>query len=92
MFYIQTNDIVDQLTLAYNGNQLNLVSDYGLPPNQYGIKGYQNKSNVDDEFAYNKNGKMIKYLDRDIVTIKYNMLNLPDTALFKNRHQIGKWV
>ncbi len=54
IFYILVNDIVDQKTLAYNGNQLNLVNDYGLPPNQYGVKEYQNKSNADDEFAYDK--------------------------------------
>ncbi|WP_321439182.1 DUF6443 domain-containing protein [uncultured Bacteroides sp.] len=81
-------DIVDQLTLTYNGNQLKSVSDNGVSPNLYGVKEYQNKSITDNEFAYDKNGNMIKDLDRDIVTIKYNLLNLPDTVQFKNGNQI----
>ena len=31
---------------------------------------------------------MVKDLDRDIVTVRYNMLNLPDTVQFKNGNQI----
>ncbi len=32
---------------------------------------------------------MIKDLDREIVTIRYNLLNLPDTIQFKNgNHQL----
>lgn len=31
---------------------------------------------------------MIKNIDRDIVCIRYNILNLPDTVQFKNGHQI----
>jgi hypothetical protein len=41
-----------------------------------------------DELSYDKNGNVIKDLDRDIVTIRYNVLNLPDTVQFKNGNQI----
>jgi RHS repeat-associated protein len=34
------------------------------------------------------NGNMIKDLDRNIVTIKYNLLNLPEIIQFKNGNQI----
>ncbi len=38
--------------------------------------------------SYDANGNMIKDLDRDIVTIKYNLLNLPELIQFKNGCQI----
>jgi len=41
-----------------------------------------------NEMSYDKNGNMIKDLDREIVTIRYNILNLPDTVQFKNGNQI----
>ncbi len=40
------------------------------------------------ETTKNANGNMIKDLDRDILTIRYNLLNLPDTIQFKNGNQI----
>lgn len=81
-------DISDQLYLCYNGNQLKYVNDNGIQQSIYGLKDYQNKSNTQDEFAYDANGNMTKDLDRDIYTIRYNLLNLPDTIQFKNGHQI----
>jgi len=56
--------------------------------NQYAIKEYQNKSNTQNEFAYDANGNMTKDLDRDIVAIRYNLLNLPEIVQFKNGNQI----
>ena len=38
--------------------------------------------------AYDTNGNLIKDLDRDIVTIQYNILNLPSIVQFKNGNQI----
>jgi len=43
----------------------------------YSVKEYQNKANTSNEMSYDKNGNLIKDLDRDIVTIRYNVLNLP---------------
>ena len=34
--------------------------------------------------SYDVNGNLTKDLDRDIVTIKYNLLNLPEIIQFKN--------
>lgn len=38
--------------------------------------------------AYDVNGNLTKDLDRDIVTIRYNLLNLPEVIQFKNGNQI----
>ncbi len=85
--------MLDNLKLYHNGNQLQYVQDYFAgAQNQYGVKEYQNKSNTTDEFAYDKNGNMVKDLDRDIVTIRYNLLNLPDTVQFRNGNQINQII
>ena len=39
-------------------------------PNQYGVKEYQNKSNTDDEFAYNKNGNYLENRARKLENLK----------------------
>lgn len=81
-------DVIDQLNFTYNGNQINNIQDQWPSRNQYNIKEYQDKTNTTNEFNYDPNGNMIKDLDRDIVTIRYNLLNLPDTVQFKTGNQI----
>jgi len=84
-------DTRDNLVLAYNGNQLKKVDDDYGSQNQYNLKEYQDKIEYGistEEFAYDANGNMIKDLDRDIVAIRYNLLNLPDTVQFKTGNQI----
>lgn len=83
------NVLIDDLVFTPDGNQLKSISDARGSQNQYSIKEYNNKSTATtDEFSYDKNGNIIKDLDRDIVTIRYNILNLPDTIQFKNGNQI----
>ncbi|MDD2797225.1 MAG: DUF6443 domain-containing protein [Bacteroidales bacterium] len=74
--------------IAYSGNQMMAVTDYAGSQNQYATKEYNNKNLITNDFAYDKNGNMTMDLDRDIVTIRYNILNLPDTIQFKNGNQI----
>jgi len=83
---------IDNLEFHYSNNeksnQLQYIDDGGATQNQYFIKEYQNRSSAQTEFAYDANGNMTKDLDRDIYTIKYNVLNLPDVVQFKNGNQI----
>jgi len=69
------------------------VNDAYASRNQLSIKEYQDKAQNGYnysvvEMTYDANGNLIKDLDRDIVTIRYNLLNLPDTIQFKNGNQI----
>ena len=87
------NVLIDDLVLNYcsnnQSNQLDWISDNGINQNQYNVKEYQNKSAAtSNEFAYDANGNMTKDLDRDIITIRYNVLNLPELIQFKNGNQI----
>lgn len=86
-------DLIDNLTLTYIGNQLKNVNDNFGSQNQYNVKEYQDKAQNGYntsvvEMAYDGNGNLTKDLDRDIVTIKYNLLNLPEIVQFKNGNQI----
>lgn len=89
----KNNVLIDDLTLHYkNGeksNQLEWVYDSKLPLGLNLVKEYQNNSTAtSNEFVYDANGNMTKDLDRDIYTIKYNVLNLPEIVQFKNGNQI----
>ena len=82
---------VDYLSFAYNGNQITSIFDYAGSQNSYTTKEYQDKNHVSgatNEMAYDTNGNLKKDLDRDIVTIQYNILNLPSVIQFKNGNQI----
>lgn len=86
------NVLIDDLTLHYanneKSNQLLWTDDNSGSQNQYMVKEYQNKSNTQNEFSYDTNGNMTKDLDRDIVTIQYNILNLPHVVQFKTGDKI----
>jgi RHS repeat-associated protein len=87
------NVLIDDLVLHYkNGeksNQIDWINDSKLPIGLNSVKEYQNNSTAtSNEFAYDVNGNMVKDLDRNIVAIQYNVLNLPDVIQFKNGNQI----
>ena|GEM_PF-2104024 len=87
------NALIDNLTFGYkNGNasnQLNYISDAAGSRFSSTIKEYQNlSSSTTNEFVYDNNGNLTADADREIVTIRYNLLNLPDTIQFKNGNQI----
>ena len=48
----------------------------------------QDLANLGTEFLYDANDNMIADYDREIVSIRFNLLNLSDTIQFKNGNQI----
>ncbi len=93
IIYLKRNDgkgIVDDLEFYYGdeGNQLLSVNDNGTDADGYNEIEYEGLNNEGSYMHYDANGNLIKDLDRDISTIHYNMLNLPDTIQFVNGHQI----
>ena len=79
---------MDFLQMSYIGNQIKSISDFGTQQNLSTVKEYINNANLSTEFLYDKNGNMTKDYDRKIVTIRYNILNLPDTIQFSTGNQI----
>ena len=74
--------------MAYDGNQLKKISDEYGSQNKYNVKEYNDLASLGTEFLYDANGNMIADYDREIVSIRYNLLNLPDTIQFSNGNQI----
>lgn len=78
----------DDATLAYNGNQLSHVTNKGFTDSsrdtKIADKGYSNAA----EFAYDANGNMTRNLNKGIIKITYNVLNLPEYIYMKNNEFI----
>lgn len=84
---------VDNLEYDYynynDGNQLLAVTDLGIDADLYGASEFHNgDTQADTTMFYDANGNLIRDLNRGITSIKYNILNLPDTILFSNGNQI----
>ena len=75
---------LDALYFTYNGNQIKNITDDQGSYRLYNVKEYQDLARKDIEFEYDKNGNMTVDLDREILEIKYNILNLPDKVTFKS--------
>ena len=74
----------EQLNMVYKGNRLTKVSKSGGSDIEYDLQGYPEKFDASTEMTYDSNGNMTADFDRDIVAIRYNLLNLPDTVQFRN--------
>ncbi len=74
----------DDLSYSYDGNQLLVVDDIGQAA---GFTDDNNASGIDD-YAYDDNGNMISDENKDISSITYNYLNLPETVTFADGNQI----
>ena len=79
---------IDDLRMTYNGNQVTKIDDWESSQNLNNVREYHDLNSTGDDFAYDANGNMIKDLDRDIVTVQYNLLNLPTLIQFKKGGQI----
>ena len=76
---------IDNLTYAYTGNKLTKVHDAVTTPITYeGAFHFVDRANVDNEYAYDKNGNLTKDLNKNITSITYNSLNLPEVITFSN--------
>ncbi|NLB81597.1 MAG: hypothetical protein GX800_08330, partial [Clostridiaceae bacterium] len=85
---LRDNDYMDMLEIDYNGNQIKKITDIDGDQGLYNVKEYRDLADKDIEFYYDANGNLVTDLDRDIVTIRYNILNLPELIQFKNGYQI----
>lgn len=83
-----TVDYRDDATLEYDGNHLVHVSNKGFTDSsrdtQIAAREYGNA----DEFSYDANGNMTRNLNKGIVKIVYNVLNLPDYIYMRNGEYI----
>ncbi len=79
---------IDDVTFTYNGNQLVKADDDATAPVYNGAFNFVDGSNADVEYEYDQNGNMTKDLNKNISSIQYNLLNLPQEITFGNGNVI----
>lgn len=78
----------DDATLEYNGNQLSHVTNKGFIDSSRDTKISDREYSNAAEFAYDANGNMTRNLNKGIIKIIYNVLNLPEYIYMKNNEFI----
>ena len=77
--------VIDDMTYSYanNSNTLTKVSDNGLSTD-----GFKDGTNTGNDYTYDDNGNLISDKNKDITSITYNHLNLPNIITFVNGNTI----
>ena len=76
--------MIDEMNWFYEGNRVVEITDMVGEQGRYDMKEYRDYNHDGLDYFYDSNGNMTADLDRDIVAIRYNLLNLPDTVQFRN--------
>lgn len=84
-----TFGLIDDLSLSYNGNQLQAVNDNA--PSSAFENGFEFRDGADQpvEYLYDSNGNLTKDLNKKITDIQYNYLNLPSRIQFESGNSIS---
>lgn len=67
---------LDEMVLYYTGNQLRSITNFASPDDFEDYTPYP-VSDSENAYSYDQNGNTTKDLDRNILSIQYNLLNLP---------------
>lgn len=90
--YGQTDEtsygLVDNLNLVYKGNQLQSVYDNATNHAFGNGMDFRDGATEVMEYAYDENGNLTKDLNKKIVDIQYNCLNLPEKVQFQDSSSI----
>lgn len=76
---------IDDLAYIYNGNKLIRVNDATNNPEGFKDNAYGSSTN---DYEYDTLGNITKDLNKNIIRIKYNHLNLPTEILFNDGRKI----
>src|SRR5690606_32013945 len=77
--YNGSSTTIDRLSYSYlpNSNKLARVTDTAGPTT--GLGDFNNGTNSGDDYTYDVNGNLTKDENKNISSISYNTLNLPET-------------
>ena len=81
--------LVDNLNLVYDGNQLQSVYDNAILSAAATGMEFVDGIDLPIEYTYDANGNLTKDLNKKIVDIQYNCLNLPTCVIFANGNSIS---
>lgn len=79
-----TYGLIDALTLNYDGNHLTSVSDRVTDPTYNNAWNFTDGADSAQEYEYDENGNVTKDLNKNILSIEYNVLNLPSRIDFSD--------
>lgn len=79
--------LIDGLNYSYEGNRLTRVWDWSY--NNSGFKDDSNSYDTTDDYGYDDNGNMIRDDNKNIISIKYNFLNLPTEIVLPNSEKVN---
>jgi len=83
--------VVDNLTIAYKGNQLQTVTDGADKVTYAGSLDFKGAKNTDYSYTYNGNGSLLTDKSRGIAFISYDLSGNPQKIYFTNG-SITKYV
>lgn len=79
-----TYGLIDDLTYLYDGNQVVKIDDKVEAPTYNGVFNFMDGADEEKEYEYDKNGNLVKDLNKKISKIEYNSLNLPWKVEFED--------
>ena len=82
-------DLIDNLSLTYNGNQLLAVNDDATNAAYSNNFEFKDGAKLSVEYSYDSNGNLTQDLNKKITDIKYNCLNLPSRIQFEDGNSIA---
>ena len=68
---------MDDLSLTYNGDRLIKATNEAAASNTYNSMHFLDASDETSEYSYDANGNLTKDSNKNILSIQYNSLNLP---------------
>lgn len=80
--YTYFYDHADRLMNTTQGRQVVKIDDQVKDPTYKGVFNFMDGANEEIEYEYDKNGNLVKDLNKNISKIEYNLLNLPSNITF----------
>ena len=80
--YTYSYDHADRLMNTTQGCQVVKIDDQVEDPTYKGVFNFMDGANEEFEYEYDKNGNLVKDLNKNISKIEYNLLNLPSKITF----------
>lgn len=81
--------LIDNLFLTYNGNQLQAVNDDVTSIVSNYNSEFKDGAKQSVEYSYDSNGNLIQDLNKKMIEIQYNCLNLPSRIQFEGGNSIA---
>lgn len=82
-------NLIDNLSLTYNGNQLQAVNDNASSAAYNNHFEFKDGAKQSVEYTYDSNGNLTQDLNKKITDIQYNCLNLPSRIQFEGGNSIA---